>query len=292
MNSRHQATSRERLTCRIRARQPLLFAVCLGAIWLAIPSALAQAGGEKIYRLGHLAVAEASVELTVRNTLPELKKLGFEVGRNLVFASRIGTPEDLTAVARALVATNPDAIIAIGGEALRAAGAATRTVPIVVYGPDMVAEGFARSLARPGGNMTGLVILSGELDAKRLELLHEAVPQARRIAALRAPTITRERELSERTLRAIASRAGFQIQFYHAHGDEQYVAAFAMMRAVGVDALAIGASPLFFRDAPRLIARNKHACRRSANGPAWPKRAASWRTARINPTYGEDWRAT
>jgi putative tryptophan/tyrosine transport system substrate-binding protein len=229
-----------------------LIAAGLGAMWLGAPSAPAQTGSEKIYRLGHLAVAEASVELTVQNTLPALQKLGFEVGRNLVFDSRLASPDELGAAARALVATKPDVIVAIGGEALRAIGAATRTVPIVVYGPDVVAEGFARSLARPGGNVTGVVILSGELDAKRLELLREAVPAARRIAALRGQ-ITREREASEQALRTIAAKAGFEIQFYHAHRHEEYSAAFAAMRVAGVEALAIGASPVFFRDTSRLV---------------------------------------
>src|SRR6266702_3601750 len=89
-------------------------------------------------------------------------------------------------LARELLLDKPDAIIAIGPDAIRAAAEATRTVPIVTFGNDPVQRGFAASHARPGGNVTGVVILAEELDGKRVDVLHEAVPAARRVAARRA----------------------------------------------------------------------------------------------------------
>jgi putative ABC transport system substrate-binding protein len=91
-------------------------------------------------------------------------------------------------LARELLLTKPDAIYAIDANAIRAESEATTTVPIVMFGASPVSKGLATSLARPGGNVTGVVILATELDGKRLDLLHEAVPAARRIAALLLPS--------------------------------------------------------------------------------------------------------
>src|SRR6202008_1694357 len=111
---------------------------------------------------------------------------GFVEGRNLVLEVRIGTAAELPALAEELLATKPGAILANGSMAIRAIGASPTTVPIVgaSIGEDPIAAGFAASLARPGGNITGVVMLAPELDAKRLALLHDAVPTARAVAVL------------------------------------------------------------------------------------------------------------
>jgi putative ABC transport system substrate-binding protein len=148
----------------------------------------ASAAGEKVYRLGKLAPSAASLEITRSVTLPELAKLGFEEGRNFVLEERVGDAEAVPGLARELLLTKPDAIYAIDANAIRAESEATTTVPIVMFGASPVSKGLATSLARPGGNVTGVVILATELDGKRLDLLHEAVPAARRIAALLLPS--------------------------------------------------------------------------------------------------------
>ena len=137
----------------------------------------------RIYRLGHLANSADSEAFTRQTTLPELARLGFVEGRNLVFDARVGEPDLLPALMRELLIGQPDAVVAIG-PALRPAGAATRTVPLVAFGNDPTELGLAASYARPGGNVTGVVILIGELEAKRLSILLEAVPDRRRVAAL------------------------------------------------------------------------------------------------------------
>ena len=124
--------------------------------------------------------------------LPELARLGFVEGRNLVFDARVGEPDALPGLMRELLAARPDAIVAIGPPATVLADAATSTVPIVAMSSELVERGFAASHAQPRGNVTGVVVLTRELDAKRLSLLLEAVPDRRRVAAL-IPQTGRER---------------------------------------------------------------------------------------------------
>ena len=96
----------------------------------------------------------------------------------------------------------------------RAAQQSAHTVPIVALSGDMVAAGFVRSLARPGGNITGVSILGTELDSKRLEILMEAVPDARRIAILADPNITQPAELQ--ALQNAARARGVEVAVFTA----------------------------------------------------------------------------
>jgi putative ABC transport system substrate-binding protein len=157
-------------------------------VLLTVPVA-AQTAGEKVYRLAELAPSEASLEITRAETLPELARLGFRDGRNLILDERAGDAAAMDGMARELLRAMPDAIVAIGPDAIVAAAKATRTVPIITFGNDPVQRGFAVSHARPGGNVTGVAILAEELDGKRVDILHEAVPEARRVAALLLPTL-------------------------------------------------------------------------------------------------------
>jgi putative tryptophan/tyrosine transport system substrate-binding protein len=161
----------------------LLLAVV--AISFSIGGAAFSQAPDSIYRLGVLSVSPGTLQRLRAGTFPELAKLGFTEGRNLVVEARFGPMEELPALARQLAAANPDAIIA-AGNAVDAAQQATRTIAIVgsFIGEDPIAAGFAVTLTRPGGNVTGVAMLAPELDAKRLQLLHEAVPGVSRIAAL------------------------------------------------------------------------------------------------------------
>ena len=151
---------------------------------VAFPLAARAQTPNRIYRLGHLANSADSEAYTRQITLPELARLGFVEGRNLVFDARVGEPDSLPGLMRELLAAQPDAVVAVAGDAIAAASAATRTVPIVTFGPDPTELGLAASYARPGGNVTGVVLLASELEVKRLSILHEAVPDRRRVAAL------------------------------------------------------------------------------------------------------------
>jgi putative tryptophan/tyrosine transport system substrate-binding protein len=113
----------------------------------------------------------------------ELRQVGIVEGQQLTVDPRgLSTREDRYPVlAVELVASGADAILAAGDAAIAVAQAATRTIPIVGISDDMVGAGFVRSLARPGGNITGISILATELNSKRLELLMDALANARRL---------------------------------------------------------------------------------------------------------------
>jgi ABC-type uncharacterized transport system substrate-binding protein len=122
--------------------------------------------------------------------LEELRRSGFVEGQNLIVDQRgFSTDYDkFPEVAAAIIKSPVDAIVCSGEIALKAAQQATRTIPILGVADDMLAAGLVRSLARPGGNTTGISILATELDGKRQELLMEVVPKARRMAASPIPT--------------------------------------------------------------------------------------------------------
>jgi putative ABC transport system substrate-binding protein len=208
----------------------------------------------RIYRLGHIANSAISDANTRRIILPELARFGFVEGRNLVFDGRVGQLDAQTGLMRELLATQPDVIIAVG-PALAAVGAATRTVPIVSFGRDPIELGLARTYARPGGNVTGVVILISELEVKRLSILHEAAPDRRRVAVLvssaaySAPTA-----MGEAAMRKAAEGLGVELLPFPVAAPADYPAAFAAMRAAGAQALLISATSEFDRDGKQLAA--------------------------------------
>lgn len=222
------------------------------ALLLALPVGSLNAG-ERTFRLGELAPSNESLELTRTLTLPELAKLGFEEGRNLVLNERVGGDASTAFRSmRELLQANPDAIVAIGGDAIRAATEATSTVPVVVFGGAPIKEGSPTSLARPGGNVTGVVILAPELDGKRLDLLREAVPGAQRIAALLHRSAA-NRDISEREMRKVAASAGIELLTFEAGDPKEYPGVFEEMRGAGAQALVITAHANFYRDASAII---------------------------------------
>jgi putative tryptophan/tyrosine transport system substrate-binding protein len=135
----------------------------------------------------------------------DMKGYGREEGRNLrlLLVSAEGGGDRLPAAARELVARKPDLIIVFGDPAIRAAQQATATVPIVGMTDDMLGSGLVISMARPGGNTTGLSILATELDVKRLELLHEAAPQASSIGVLADSSTVSTRAALEAAARSL-----------------------------------------------------------------------------------------
>ena len=151
----------------------------------------------------------------------------------------------LTELAVELVHRKVALIVAFVGAAL-AAKAATTTIPIVfLAGEDPVRLGLVASLARPGGNATGINILSGELVAKRLELLRELVPGATRVAVLVNPTDAESSESQLRELEAAAGRLGLQMQVLKANTSRDIDAAYATFERERPDALFITGDPFF-----------------------------------------------
>jgi putative tryptophan/tyrosine transport system substrate-binding protein len=145
-------------------------------------AAWAQEAGRK-YRIGVLSFLSREAT-TIVAAIDELRSFGFIEGQNLVVDERgYGRRADeFLSIAMQLAESRVDTIVASGAPAIRAAQAATRKIPIIGIADDMVLEGHVRSLANHGGNTTGISILASELDGKRLEILMELLPNARRIA--------------------------------------------------------------------------------------------------------------
>jgi putative ABC transport system substrate-binding protein len=144
---------------------------------------------EKVYRIGMLWAGSAS-GATVAAFKDGLRDLGYVEGRNIVFEERSATGQlgRFSELAAELLRLKVDVLVTTNTRAAQAAAKLTRTVPIVVTSSgDLVGTGLAASLARPGGNVTGLTTLSPELSAKRLQLLKEVVPGLKRVAVLWNP---------------------------------------------------------------------------------------------------------
>jgi putative ABC transport system substrate-binding protein len=174
-----------------------------------------------------------------------LKETGFVEGENVAIAYR--SAEDkyarLPDLAAELVRLKV-AVIATPTVGALAAKAATKTIPIVfIASEDPVRLGLVASLARPGGNLTGINFFSAELVAKRLELLRELVPAAVRVAVLVNPTNATTTESTLRDVTAAAQAMGLQIQVFNASTSREINAAFATLVRERPDALFVGSDP-------------------------------------------------
>lgn len=178
-----------------------------------------------------------------------MSDLGYVDGRNVRFESRWsdGRPERLPALARELVQTEVNVIVASSTQAIRAAMDASRTVPIVMAissHPEKI--GLVESLARPGGNVTGLSNAAPELMGKRFQILKELVPKASRLGILWNPSSPIEQMVLPDN-RAAAAAAGIELQPVDVRTPEDYATAFAALGAGRADALHANGNPLNFR---------------------------------------------
>jgi putative ABC transport system substrate-binding protein len=238
-------------------RRAFLAALARGL--LAAPLAAGAQQAAKIARIGYL-----SGSLAAGPHLPEafrqgLRDLGYVEGRNVVIEYRDaeGKPERLPALAAELVALKVDVIFAPGTPHALAAKQATRTLPIIFAGvpADPVASGLVTSLARPGGNITGLSALTLELVGKRLELLTQAVPGVTRVAVLWQPGGQGERTGKDMLKEAeVAGRAlGVRLQFVEARGPADFDRAFSDMTRARAGGLTVLGSTLFVTERRRLV---------------------------------------
>jgi putative tryptophan/tyrosine transport system substrate-binding protein len=236
------------------------FARALLLLLLLLLPALGQENG-RAPLVGVLLVNEAANPEPAEPLLRQaLAGLGYVEGRNLRLDFRFaeGHVERFPALATALGAEKPAVIVALGDAATRAAQQATRTIPIVAIADDLVASGLIQSMATPGGNTTGISILATELDAKKLELLKQIMPPARRFALLRDPASSNEARLS--AISEMARTLGIELQTVDVESPADFAAAFASFRESGAEALDILASPLlanFQRELGRLSLEHK-----------------------------------
>lgn len=153
-----------------------------------------------------------------------------------------GRLERLPGLAAALVRDGATVILTFGEAAGRAAQAATKTIPIVCAGDDLVDSGLATSLARPGSNMTGVSILATELDTKKIEVLKELLPDAKRFGVLNDPTTSGPKR--SQNMAEIARRLGIELQMIDIHGPDDLEPAFQALRTGRAEGVNIVASSM------------------------------------------------
>jgi putative tryptophan/tyrosine transport system substrate-binding protein len=236
------------------------------------------------YRLGVLAPFTRDVPFNVA-FYDELRRLGFVEGQNLTIDIRVFVPhvELISKYAAELVNARPDVIYAGGGVAIRAVQKTTKTIPIVGITDDMVGEGFVESLARPNGNTTGVSILATELDGKRQDILIEAVPGLRRMAALAdASTLTGTKA---RALQDAARAQSIDLYIHWIAKGDEIAAAIDKAQVSGATALNVFASPMLHSNS-QLIMERAVALRLPAMYQ-WPEMAEEGGFAAYGPRLSE-----
>jgi ABC-type uncharacterized transport system substrate-binding protein len=221
----------------------------------------AQAQQTKIvYRVGFLSPLESPQFFQAFRQ--GMRELGYVEGQNvrIEYRSAKGTRERFASLATELVRLNVDVIVASSGGAALAAKKATHTIPIVMgQTGDPVAEGLVASLARPGGNVTGLTALATELTGKRLELLKEAVPKATRVGALSTPAST-ETDTAMTAMEESARPLGINLRRVDVRNAADFEKAFSTMMQNHVGALMVLTGPLLTANRTKIVeltARNK-----------------------------------
>ena len=231
-------------------RRKLLAAFGASAVALAVPFAAVGQQPGKVFRIGFLSAStRASVEHLDQSFLRSLRELGWVEGKNLVLEYRWaeGQVERLPELAAELVRNKVDLIVASAGAAALAAQASTATIPIIFAAvSDPVGNGLIKSLARPGGNITGRTNITGDLAPKRLEWLLAVVPAAKRVVVLLDSTIKTDAQAAD-NLEAAARTRGVIVTRLGATTPQLIDAAFAAIARDPPDGLIVSLNPLFFR---------------------------------------------
>jgi len=215
-------------------------------------SARAQEPG-RVYRLA-LVLPVGRDEPASLAFLDELRIQGFVEGKNLVIVGGLPTSnEQAAAVVPLILQAAPDAITTGGDFIAGAFQKATKSIPLIVMTEDMVAAGFAASLSQPGGNITGINLMSSDLDGKRQDILLEAVPDARRIAALADFNVASLEYL--KVMEESARNRGKELLIVYAASANDLVPAINNARSRGAAALNVLSSPMLHLNRRVIIAR-------------------------------------
>ncbi len=227
-------------------RRIACFVAALAVLASVHPAAAQQAG--KMYRIGYLHPGNIAKSPASRAFFQGLRDLGYVEGRNIIIERRSakGRRDRLPELAAELVRLKVDVIVgtgAVGSAALKA----TRTIPIVItVASDYVSRGWAQSLRRPGGNVTGLSTLALGLMGKQLELLKETVPNLSRVGILHIPKNLGHVELVRQAKEA-APVLGLDIIAIPFDGAADLPAAFRRMKAEGIDGTVVQRSGFLLR---------------------------------------------
>jgi putative tryptophan/tyrosine transport system substrate-binding protein len=245
----------------------------------------------RTYRIGFLIPSPRN-RPPVAAFLDELRLHGFVENQNIeVLPGGFDVRDELVAAtAAALVKAAPDVVVAGPELPLRAVQTVTRSLPIVGMSEDLVAEKLVTSLARPGGNITGISLLSPELDGKRQDILIEAVPGARRIAAMADSKVTPPYHLQ--MLQHAARSRGIELSIFGVKEPEEIVSAIDAAKASGAEALNFLATPLFSVPGSRgnKIVLERVAAIRLPTIFQWPETAEAGAVLGYGPRFTEVYR--
>ena len=227
----------------------ILFLVVLLAV-----AVIAEAQQAKVPRIAFLAGGSRSGDSLLLETFwQRMKEIGYIEGKNIAAEYRFaeGVPERLPNLAAELVRLNVDAIVAPGSGAV-AAKKATNTIPIVITFGDPIGSGLVASLARPGGNVTGLSSFDSELGGKQLELLKEAFPSVSRVAVLWWSGIGQD-ALLLRDMKVAAGALQVTLQSLEVRGVDDFEPAFSAIKKDRANALIALRNPLTATHRTRIV---------------------------------------
>ena len=225
-------------------RKTMRLVVMLAFVLLTVPLAAHAQPATKVYRIGSVRGQTASASASESAAFTQrLRELGYTEGQNLVIEWRFadGQAERIPALVAELIQLQVDCLVVSGTGAVQAAKQATSTIPIVMLnaGDDPVRLGFITSLARPGGNITGVIDISAQLAGKRLELLKEAFPHIARVGHLSDKNAAPPAATHLQEVEAAARQLGMRIQPMEMHGPEELDQAFRAARAERAEALIV-----------------------------------------------------
>jgi putative tryptophan/tyrosine transport system substrate-binding protein len=223
------------------------------AAWPVVARAQGQANVQRIGYLG--SGSPASSGHYAASFRDALGKLGYVEGRNVLITYRWakGRFDQLPALINELLREKPDVIIAFGGpEVTGAIKSATSTIPVVFLTDDPVAEGVVDSLARPGGNLTGVSVMQNEAEVKRIQLIKDALPNAARIAVLRNPDRPRSVEQLQTTQEA-GSVAGLEVTPWDVASINELDRILSRAPVEPFDALLVTRDPMLFNQRMQIV---------------------------------------
>jgi putative tryptophan/tyrosine transport system substrate-binding protein len=233
----------------------IVFLTAFALALLAAPLA-SEAQAERPYRIGFLGpAAEAVYTHPLLRLRTGLRELGYAEGKSIVFEYKFAENkhERLPGLASELIRSKVDIIVVHASTATRAVKQATSIIPIVMVGVgDPEGTGFVASLARPGGNITGVSNIDAVLDAKRLQLLKELLPKLVRLAVLRNPANPAS-QLQFRETQTAAQSLGIETQLFDVRDPKELESAFTAIAKARGDALIVLTDPLFLSQQKQIV---------------------------------------
>jgi putative tryptophan/tyrosine transport system substrate-binding protein len=224
-----------------------LFCLALCALLFALCFSAEAQQPTKIPRIGYLSsTSPSTISARVEAFRQGLRELGYVEGKSIVIEYRYaeGKLDRLSALAAELVGLKVDVIVSAGPSPTRSAKQATATIPIVMgFADDPVGSGFAASLARPGGNITGLSTLASEISGKQLELLREIVPKLSRVAVLGSASQPGHPQ-ALREINVAADAFGVQVQYLEVRGPKDIETSFRAANKERANAVLVISTPI------------------------------------------------